>query len=95
MKKEKKKVVFADEVASKNEIWQHKQSGEKFIVVKINRFSIGLLPLDCEHQERLEYLNGPKGKDGKTKKKALKNWDTVKADKIKEDYNFLYKMVMA
>lgn len=95
MKKTKQKEVFAEDVASKNEIWQHRISGEKFIVVRINKKSIGLLPLDCNHQKRFEYLHGSLTAKGKTKKKTLKNWTTVCADKINEEFQFLYKMVMA
>lgn len=95
MKKKEEKRIFAEDVAKKNQIWQHKISGEKFIVIKLNTFSIGLLPLDVEHVKRYEYLHGQVTKKGKTKKKTLKNWITVPATKINDEYEYKYTMVTA
>lgn len=49
MKKTKQKEIFAEDVASKNEIWQHRKTGKKYIVIKINTKTIALLLNTCTH----------------------------------------------
>lgn len=81
MKKKKEAQIFAEDVAKKNQIWQHRISGEKYVVIKVNKFSVKLLSTLFSHTVDPSF-----GRD---------NSITVSVHDLTHEYTKKYTMVTA